>query len=190
MTFPSGFELNEIDTGVGVLHLAKPGETSRFTLLHRTDKKYTVERHYAYERGYSSIPLPGPEFKPYRSHKTLFFDVTQVGLHFLEYIRQVGIQNIVPIVCMEPQGLNPWEAKPDRKGLLFVSLREAEVVLQLLIDFGLLDLRHYTFGYENEEEVERALQRFGIEEALKIHPRLHSLAVATLVAEKIESIVQ
>ena len=190
MALPRQFEVTQVDSGIGVLYLGRPGQSSHYTLLRRREKEYAVESYRAYESGYHRIPLRGLDFKPYRNQKTLLVDVTQVGLHFLEYIRQVGIQDIVPIVCMEPQGLNPWEAKPDRDELLFISLREAEVVVQLLIDFGRLDLRHYTFGYENKTEVERALQSFGIEEALKIHPRLHSLAVATLVTEKIESIVQ
>lgn len=188
MALPRQFEVTQVDSGVGVLYLGRPGQSSHYTLLRRREKEYAVESYRAYESGYHRIPLRGLDFKPYRNQKTLFVDVTQVGLHFLEYIRQVGILSIIPIVCMEANGINPWEVKPAREELLFVSLREAVVVLQLLSGLGHLNLRHFTFGYETAEEAESAIQHVGTNGELEIHPRLHSLALASLVAEKMEII--
>ena len=193
MALPDHFKIKQAESGVGVLYLGGPGKPSYYTLLERGEEEYVV-RTWSNLRdrdpAHSLSALWDPVLRPHSNGKTLFVDLTQVGSHFLKYVEQAGLSEVVPVACLEPLGLNPWSFQPPTPDMLFVSLREAAAVLHVLYGDKRLHLGRNAYFWDSEEEVRQAIVQYGTEEEIRIQPRLHSLAVACLIAEKIDLIVK
>ena len=193
MALPDHFKIKQAESGVGVLHLGGPGKLSYYTLLERGEEEYVVRTWSSLgdrDPAHSLTSLRDPVLRPHINGKTLFVDLTQVGSHFLKYVEQAGLSEVVPVACLEPLGLNPWSFQPPTPDTLFVSLREAAAALHVVYGAKRLNLRRRTHFWHSEEEVRQAIAQYGTEEEIRIQPRLHSLAVACLVAERIDLIVK
>lgn len=173
----------------GVLYVGPPSGTSTYASIVRERHRYNVQGWASIATDYSGLVDNPDQLSRHVNGVPLVVDVTHVGMHFIRYLRQSGIDNCVPIITFDDKDREPLTFRNPESGLWHVSERDAVSTLHLLhgehrINFGVSG-----FNREREEDFNNRIEHFGTPDADEEERSLWPLAVACLIAEREQTVV-
>ena len=176
---------------VGVLRVGPPDGASEYAFITRENHRYP---NYAI-RDWSSLDVDYPTLIDDRDHLVrhrrempLVVDVTHVGRHFVQYLRQAGMDDCKPVITFENEIREPLTFRNPDSGLWHVSEREAVSTLHTLHQTGKINFGRRGVNPGQEEEFEGSIEQFGTSDAEE-EQSLWPLAIACLIAEREGSVI-
>jgi hypothetical protein len=176
---------------LGVLHIGPPGGVSGYAFITRENHGYS---QYA-ARSWSSLDVDyrtlidgRDHLRRHRRGVPLVVDVTHVGRHFVQYLRQAGVEDCEPVITFEDEIREPLTFRNPDSELWHVSEREAVSTLHMLHQYGRINFGSHGVNPGQQKRFEELIERFGTsntEEEQSLWP----LAIACLIAERDRSVI-
>jgi len=189
MTEVTEHNILDEDSDIGVLSVGAPGNPSAYAFITRVQRHYAIQSWTTLTGNYRELLNDYRYLRQHRNGHPLVVDVTNVGKHFVQYLRQTGIDTCIPVVELGDTKREPWTFQSSESGLWHVSTREAISILHLLHNHRRLDFGPGGINRNLENAFNEGIEHFGAESNHKAEPRFRSLAIACLIAERSQSVI-